>query len=174
MALLFQPGQQGKGVQPHHIPLIPQRPGAQGIKAAEESNGEVLPVKEPVQEDAEKQAGEAQLDGHQQAEIIQHLALRHQDAQQIQRASQIVGDQAQIVHAHAHIPTVKQAVPAEQRPAEGHKERIILMVIIRIQHGRGAEGVIAVDQHQQQHTAAGDQERKQMIPPVPPKARFSC
>ena len=28
-------GQQGKGIQPHHIPLVAQRPGAQGIEAAE-------------------------------------------------------------------------------------------------------------------------------------------
>ena len=141
-------------------------------KAAEQGDGKILPVKDFSQEDAEKQSRQPKLHRHQQREVIQHLALRHQNAEQVQRASQIVGDHAQVVHAHSHIPAVEQAVPAAQGLAEGHKEGIILVVVIRIQHGPGAEGMIAVDDHYPQHSKEGNQKGQCVVLPAPLPAGF--
>ena len=38
-------GQQGKGIQPHYIPLITQCPGTQSIEAAKEGNGQIVHIK---------------------------------------------------------------------------------------------------------------------------------
>ena len=104
--------QQGKGVQPHNIPLVAQGPGAQGVKASEESNGKIIFPMELFQQQPKEKAGKAQLDGHQKREIGQQPLFRYQNAEQVQWRRQIVGYKAQVVHAHAHIPAVQQRVSA--------------------------------------------------------------
>ena len=146
---------QGEAVQPHHIPLVSQRPGAQGIQAAENRNGKVVFPVEPSQHQGKKQPRKAQLDGHQQRKIAQQQLFRHQHAQKIQRACQIVGDEPQIIDAHADAPVVQQRLAGAQAPAEGNKKGIVLVIHIGIQHGILAKGLVAADEHHQQHSHKG-------------------
>ena len=103
--------QQGKGVQPHEVPLIPQSPGTQGIEGTKDADGKIILVEELFQEDGKEHACQSQPKGQKQREKGQKPAFRHQNGKQIQRRGQIVGDQSQIVHAHTHVPAVKQTVP---------------------------------------------------------------
>ena len=158
-------GQQGEGIQPHDIPLITQRPGAQGVKAAEHGNRQIAPAEAALQEQGKKQAGKAQLHRHQQGEILQQPTFRYHDAEQIQRRGQIIGDETQIIHTQTHAPAVEQRVTAAQGAAEGNKKRIVLMVHIRIEHGILAEGLIPADEHHHQHSHERKSERQnQRIP----------
>ena len=103
--------QQGEGVQPHEIPLIPQSPGTQGVEGTEDADGKIILVENLFQEDGKEHSCQAQAKGQKQGEQGQKPAFRHQNGKKIQRRGQIVGDEAQIVHAHTHIPAVKQTVP---------------------------------------------------------------
>ena len=147
--------QQCEGIQPHNVPLEAQRPGAQTVKPAEDRNGQVVFAVELLQQDSKEQPRQPQLHRHHQRKIGQQEPFRHQHAQKVQWRCQIVGDQPQIVHAQTHIPAVQQALPAAQGPVKGHEEGVILMIHIGIQHGILAEGLIAADQHNKQHSHAG-------------------
>ena len=158
-------GQQGKGIQPHDVPLEAQGPGAQGVKGPEYHGGEVLFPVELFQQQEEKQPRQSQLDGHQQRKIAQQPLFRHQNAEKVQGACQIVGDEPQIIQAHANAPVVQQTLPGPQGPAKGHKEGVILMVHIGIQHGGLAERLVAADEHHQQHPHKGEQKgQRRKIP----------
>ena len=63
--------EQSKGIQPHNVPLIPQRPSAQSIAAGKQSQGPVPPVKNTVQKDGKEQSGQAQLNRYQHGEKAQ-------------------------------------------------------------------------------------------------------
>ena len=75
--------QQGKGIQPHHIPLESQCPGAQAVKPTEHRDGKVISSEELFQKYGEEQSRKAQLDGYQQRKILQQPAFRHQHAEQV-------------------------------------------------------------------------------------------
>ena len=158
--------QQGEGIQPHHIPLIPQRPRAQPVKTAEHRNGRIVLAEQLFQENGEKHPRESQLHRHQQREKLQQPALRHQNAEQVQRRRQIIGDQPQIIHPHADAPCVQQPAPAAESTAERHEEGIILVVHIRIQHGILAERLVLADKHDKQHSHAGNGKGQRRIIPM--------
>ena len=162
-------GQQSEGIQPHDVPLETHGPGAQGVKGAEGHQRKILFTVELLQEQGEEHAREPQLDGHQKREIAQQPFFGDKYAQQVQRACQIIGDQAKVVHAHADGPAVEQTLPLPQAAAEGYEEGIILMVHIRIQHGCLAEGNIAADEHDHQHphTGEGKGQRRKIPFPFP-------
>ena len=147
---------QGEGIQPHHVPLIAQCPGAQAIERAEYGDRKVVPVENPFQKQAEEQTCKTQLDGNQQGKIAQQPSFRHQHAEQIQGRCQVVGDETQIVHAQTHAPGIEQSPTLPQGVAEGHEEGVILVVHIGIQHGIFAEGDILAHRHQKQHPQAGN------------------
>lgn len=44
--------EQGEGIQPHNVPLIPQSPGAQRIGAGKEHRGPIPPMEDPIQKHA--------------------------------------------------------------------------------------------------------------------------
>ena len=146
--------QERKGIQPHNIPLVTQRPRAQTVKRAEHRNGKILFIEHFLQEDGEKQSRKSQLHRHQQREVFQKPVLRYDHTQQIQRRCQIIGNQPQVIHAKTHTPAVEQAFAAAQRFPEGNKEGIILVVHIGIQHGIIAERLITADEHDKQHSRA--------------------
>ena len=159
-------GQQGEGVQPHHVPLIPQRPGAQPVKAPEYRNGRIVLAEQLFQKNGKEHPRESQLHRYQQGKEFQQPHLRHQNAEQIQRRRQIVGDQPQIIHPHADAPGVQQPAPAADRAAERHEEGIILVVHIGIQHGILAERLVFADKHDKQHSHAGNGKgQRRIIPP---------
>ena len=157
--------QKGEGIQPHNVPLKAQSPGAQAIKGTEHGNGQVIPAKYLFQEKGKERSREAQLHRYQQREKFQQEILRHKHAEQIQRRGQIIGDQPQVIHAHSHAPGIEQALAPENGPAELHKEGIVLVVHIRIQHGVFAEGLVLADQHDEQHPQAGQREGQSRIIP---------
>ena len=159
-------GQQRKGIQPHEIPLKAQGPGAHAVESAEQGDGNIIFTEGFLKKQGKKGRGQAQLYGHQQRIELQQEGLRHQNAQQVQGGCQIIGDQAQIVHAHAHIPAVKQAVAGKQRPAEGLEERIVLVVHIRIQHGVSAEGLRPGYDHQAEQQKYRDAEGDPQVIPL--------
>ena len=166
-------GQQSKGIQPHDVPLETHGPGAQGVKGAEGHQRKILFPVELLQEQGEEHAREPQLDGHQKREIAQQPFFGDKYAQQVQRACQIIGDQAEVVHAHADGPAVEQTLPLPQAAAEGYEEGIILMVHIRIQHGCLAEGNIAADEHDHQHPHTGEGKGQRCKIPFPfPRRRI--
>lgn len=158
--------QQGKGVQPHDVPLIPQRPGAKAVEAAEKNERSVIFPKNGFQENGEEAAGQPQLDGHQQGEIPQQPPLRQQHADEIQRRGQIVGDKAQIVHAQTHAPGVEQSAAGADGLPEGHEEGIILVVHIRVEHGILPEGRIPTDDHDRQQPYKGQGKGKGRVIPL--------
>jgi len=77
--------QQRKGIQPHNIPEVSERPGAKRIKGAENSNRQIIPIKEFLQKVSEGQSGQAQPQGNQHGKEFQKQSLRHQNTQKIQR-----------------------------------------------------------------------------------------
>ena len=149
-------GRQGEGIQPHDVPLIAQRPGAEGIEGREQGHGNVFLFKGILQENGEEQARQAQTDGQQQAVIFQHPPIRHDHRQQIQGRRQIVGDQAQVIHAQTNVPGPEEAVAAAKGLPERLEEREILVVIVRIQNRAVAEGLIAADEHDDEHAHTGN------------------
>ena len=83
-------------------------------------------------------------------------AATEQNTEQIQGRGQIVGDQAQVIHAQPHIPGPEEAAAAAQVLPEGLEEWKILMIVIRIQNRTVAEGLIAADEHDQEHAHTGN------------------
>ena len=149
--------EQCEGIQPHDVPLKAQGPGAQAVEPAEDGNGQIVLSKELFQENGEEQPCKAQFHGHQQGKIAQKPAFRHQDADQVQRRGQIVGDQPQIVHAQAHAPGVEKPLPFPQCPPKLHEEGVVLVVHIGIEHGIVSKGTVGANQHDKQHSHAGNQ-----------------
>ena len=74
---------QGKGIQPHDIPLVSKRPGAVGIECTEKGYGKIVFVKHLLQKNGKEQSGEAQFNGHQQTVELQKPGFRNQNTQQV-------------------------------------------------------------------------------------------
>ena len=125
-------GQQRKGIQPHDIPLKAKRPGTQAIKATEHRNGQIVFPKNVFQENRKKESCKAQLDGNQQGKIFQQQTFRYQHAEKVQRRCQIIGNQAQVIHAKTHAPGIQQPLASPQRIPERYKEWIVLVIHVRI------------------------------------------
>ena len=157
---------QGEGVQPHDVPLIAQRPGTQAVQAAKQSDGEIILVEGFFQKQGKEQSRKSQLDGHQQGKIAEEPFFRQQHAHKVQGRRQIIGNQPQIVHAQPYAPGVQQAAPTSQRVAEGHKEGVILVVHIGIQHGILAKGRVVADEHDKQHAHTGDGKAQRRVIPL--------
>ena len=163
----YYQGQQRKGIQPHDIPLVAQRPGTHTVEPAKEDNGQIFLTKDLPQENGKEQSGKAQLQGHQQAKIPLHPAFGQQDADEIQGGGQVVGNEAQIIDAHADVPVVQQTIAAEQGFPEVFKEGIVLMPHVGIQHRLIAKRGISGHQHQKEHAdARGGKGQGQIEPAV--------
>ena len=145
-------GQHGEAVQPHDVPVIGQTPGAHTVEGTEDGDGEIVLIKEPLQENGEEQSGKAQLQGCQQRKVLQGEIRRDENAEQIQGRGQVVGDQAQVINAHSDVPVINQGFAAEEGLAEIDEEGIVLVVHIGIEHGViAAKGLGAAQEHHRQH-----------------------
>ena len=67
--------QQGKGIQPHDVPQVSQRPGAQAVKTAEQAQPQILFVVDLLQKQGKEHTGQAQFQRHQERKIGQSPAL---------------------------------------------------------------------------------------------------
>ena len=143
-----QQRQQGKGIQPHTVPVVAAHPGAEGVHQRKKRQRNVVFPVNDAQEQAKKQAGQRNLQNRQQGKEFPQPGRRHQHRQQIQRAGQIIGKQGSIARAHAHAPGVLQGAAGGQLFMEILEEGIILMPAVVGQDHAVSEGIEAVaDKH---------------------------
>ena len=143
-----QQRQQGEGIQPHAVPVVAAHPGAEGVHQRKKRQGNVVFPIDNTQKQAEKQAGQRDLQNRQQGEKLPQPGCRHQHRQQIQRAGQIIGKQGGVARAHAHAPGVLQGAAGGQLFMEVLEEGIILVPAVVGQDHAVSEGIEAVtDKH---------------------------
>ena len=159
-------GQQSERIQPHDIPVVAQRPGTQTVEGTEHHDRRIVFLENALEHDGKEHTGQADFNGQQQGEILQHPAFRQNCGDQIQRGSQIIGHQTQIVHAHTHAPVIKQGITGAQCLPEFHKERVVLVVHITVEHTALAKWLTGSDEHKNEHQRCGQKKCQGRIVPT--------
>ena len=150
---------QEDAVQPHHVPAVGAHIGGHRVKDPEKCRVEPILFRVFLQVPGHGEAAEAGLHDDHDRDELDHVFLRAEDDQPVQRAGEVICIDGGKIDAHADVPAVQKASAGAQFIFEFREKRRVLMIEICPEKALVPEGENASLDKDHDHDEDGNEKR---------------